>query len=616
MKTYTSNDLLEPLKFYNNELKDQFHRNAEDFFDSLAKESNIDINKNRELTNKYLTTCDKIKSQKNKMSKQKTKKGFAIFFIILLFLATFVFFYFALQNLNSFRWLWILIGVLTLALAITMIVYVCKKLNKVINRLQKIIDSLTSEANSYYNECLNILGPLFSLFDFNIPAHLINKTIPLIQMDDSFDPSSYQYMHDKYGFGENLDPNRSTVGVQSGSILGNPFIIVKDYVTYMYNETYTGYLTITYTERVYNGKNWETVTRSQTLTATYTHPKPGYYYDTYLVYGCDAAPNLSFSRKPTVSSCWNEKEIKKRTRAFDKKLDKKVSEGIKNNTGFTKLQNSEFEMCFNALDRDNELEFRLLFTPLAQLNLLSLLQSKTPYGDDFSFTKKRCLNYIKSNHSQGEYTYETNPEVFFDYSYDGSKKKFLNFVDEYLKIFYFDLAPLLSIPLYQQTKTREYIYNNDYRGNVTSYETESTVNYFNPNLFRPNETSTGIILKNEFYFRKGQSDVSYIHSYSYKANPKVIYISVYGNDGHYHDVPVNYIDYELRDKRTPVQIQRLNISRNDFLKGSSQDNFTNYFQGNRNNGILFRKRFFSSILMDDSSIYDDQILNDIFTKKE
>ena len=77
-------------------------------------------------------------------------------------------------------------------------------------------------------------------------------------------------------------------------------------------------------------------------------------------------------------------------------VEKSIKSGKK---AFNRLPNEEFEALFMALDRDNEVEFRLLFTPLAQKNMISILRAKNVgFGDDFIFKKRKELNYIKSMH--------------------------------------------------------------------------------------------------------------------------------------------------------------------------------------------------------------------------
>ena len=69
-------------------------------------------------------------------------------------------------------------------------------------------------------------------------------------------------------------------------------------------------------------------------------------------------------------------------------------------TNYQRFGNDEFEVLFGGTNRNNELEYRLLFTPLAQKNLLSIIKNPIPYGDDFSFIKDKMINVIRSNHSQ------------------------------------------------------------------------------------------------------------------------------------------------------------------------------------------------------------------------
>ena len=52
---------------------------------------------------------------------------------------------------------------------------------------------------------------------------------------------------------------------------------------------------------------------AQTLTASVTKPRPEYFTETWLVYGNEAAPRLSFSRSPCPASSYDEKTKRQRT---------------------------------------------------------------------------------------------------------------------------------------------------------------------------------------------------------------------------------------------------------------------------------------------------------------
>ena len=57
------------------------------------------------------------------------------------------------------------------------------------------------------------------------------------------------------------------------------------------------------------------------------------------------------------------------------------------------------------------------------------------------------------------------------------------------------------------------------------------------------DTQTQAILKSSFVSSKDNIDETCITAYSYDIEKRVDYVSVYGDDGYYHDVPVEWDDY-------------------------------------------------------------------------
>ena len=49
---------------------------------------------------------------------------------------------------------------------------------------------------------------------------------------------------------------------------------------------------------------------------------------------------------------------------------------MKNGGQFQEMANSEFDVLFGANDRDHEVQFRLMYTPLAQRNTVDLIKDK------------------------------------------------------------------------------------------------------------------------------------------------------------------------------------------------------------------------------------------------
>ena len=132
----------------------------------------------------------------------------------------------------------------------------------------------------------------------------------------------------------------------------------------------------------------------------------------------------------------DEKKINKMVTKGAKELDDKARKALKKGEDYTRFGNDEFEVLFGGTDRDNELEYRMMFTPLAQKNLLSLIKEKEPFGDDFYFDKSKMLNFIQTNHSQS-FDYRADPDTFVGYEYDAVREFFISYNDNYFKNFFF-----------------------------------------------------------------------------------------------------------------------------------------------------------------------------------
>lgn len=590
--TFEGSDLLEPLNFYKTQLKDAFHENGEEYFKKLTEKANTDIEGNKEACKKYYAEQAKISSLNKDLGKKKAGKGFTIFGMIMMLIVAVVMvvLYFVVPKFPL---------IVSILVPIAMVggfigfIFLVKSLNKLIKGLNDVIAQHQKVANEHKAKAEATMASLNALFESNMAVPLMSKTTPVVDLDKEFDPEKYSYLHDKYGYETSADIDESVLFVQSGNILGNPFIFEKTYNQHMHDHTYTGTLTITWTERVSDGKGgYRTVVRTQVLTAHVTAPEPGYYTRTTLIYGNEAAPKLSFSRSPTGHGNDDDKELEKYVRKFDKELDKKVEKDLKKgNAGFTRLHNEQFEALFNALNRDNETEFRLLFTPLAQKNMVNLIrdQEHVGYGDDFSFTKRKELNYIHSGHIQGSKYLDYGPENLRHFDYEVCHKNFIDYCDAYCKEIYFALAPLVAIPLYQQHKTREYIYDGKFGHNVTTAEAEAAANNHDWKLFKhPATRSLGVILKSRFEKKNDTVDECVITAHSFQGIDRVTYVSVYGGDGKYHQVPVHWIEYNRIQKDTPFAIGR--------AKEESWSDFNSSYGGGSYKELLSRYQISDTVL--------------------
>ncbi len=596
METFKAESLLEPLTLYKEQLKDAFHRNAEEFFEELTKKGKVDVALNQDHCKKYYNEMDII-------ANLKKRRNLRIFFAVMLILLAIGAIIGAVVMFMNIATLGAGAGIgggIGLALAAVGIIVGVVFLFIKIRKLKDEIEEHQKKADKHKADAYETMKLLNQLYEWNMAAGLMTKTTPLIQLDPVFDPDKCNYLKENYGYQEYTKGDISTLYVQSGSILGNPFVFEKNYCQSMRDHVYEGTRTVTYTVRVSDGKGgWRTETRTQTLVAHYTAPEPYYYLDTWLIYGNEAAPKLSFSRYPTDINNMNEKQIERYIKKFDVKLDKMVKKDLMKDDGsFTRLHNEEFEALFNATDRDNEVEFRLLFTPLGQKNMINLLRGKeVGFGDDFIFKKRKMLNYIKTAHMQGSDSLDKNPDAFIHFDHKVAKQLFLNYADKYLKDVYFDLAPLISIPIYQQHKDLDYIYGRGFNRSTTNSEVESAANSHNVGLFKhPATRSTGVILKSTFTSHDGDSDICNIRAYSFSGTDRIAYIPVMAGNGVVYDVPVPWIEYNPIHKDTSFVITDTKEDKAQYREDSAAGKFNGLINkfGN-SSAILFKKRLMSFI---------------------
>lgn len=498
-------ELLEPEHLYNYELKYKHHDNVVDYFTKLVKKAGTNKEENK-------ITCTKYYEEQDNLAKLQ-------------------------KEASKWRALTVLFAILCIVIVgIFLLIFVSKPHNKDIKvriaKQEEIVKSLLDQANVQ-------MASLNALFEEAIPAKIMETTTPLIDMDRVFDVKKYEMLHEKYGLWDNSDEKSSTLDLQSGTILGNPFVIFKDRIQSQIMQTYQGSIVITYWRG--SGKDRHMVT--ETLVASIQKPKPVYSDETYLVYGNEAGSHLKFSRVPSnLNSLKDEREIEKYVRKHEKDLDKIANEAAKKGKTFTPLGNTEFDLFFGAHDRDNEVEFRLLFTPLGQKSMMQILKSKTGYGDDFRFIKDKGLNVITSAHSQGDKLF-VSADKFKGFDLEKVYENFLAINEEYFRALFFDFAPLLAIPLYQQHKAHEYIYKDVFKQNISPFEHEVLANKFPPVTFLPLGAATLVILKTSLEKRQGNQDVVKVTSHSFRTEQRTEIVYKFGGDGRSHAVPVHWTEY-------------------------------------------------------------------------
>ena len=346
-----------------------------------------------------------------------------------------------------------------------------------------------------------------------------------------------------YDFPWDNDVEQSTIDTLAGHYNGNPFLLENKRIHTMGSETYHGYKTIYWQETYYDSKgNRRTRTESQTLHATVTKPKPFYHTQVVLHYCAQGGPDLSFSRDASHLNQKNERQIERFVRRGERKLDRKTEKAIAQNQDFMSMSNSEFEVLFDALDRDHEVQFRALFTPLAQTNMVSLILSDSGYGDDFHFIKRKRTNQIISEHSQGR-VINLLPKDYVSYSFDIIKENFTGKNRDFFKAVYFDFAPIWAIPAYQERPVHSLKPIPDLSQRYSLRTCESLANAVQQRYVVHPATKTQAIVKSKFLSAHDHMEETCITAYSYDIEKQVDFVTMLGGDGKIHSVAVEWDHY-------------------------------------------------------------------------
>ena len=544
----------QPMTEYTKKYKDLIKENATKYYENLEVKTGVSETENHRLVSIYKEKEADYNKKQKKANSIKTLRILLIVLSIISCIVGIVLITSAIKN-KPLNIIFLSVGIVLIVLALFSVVMIIWKMNAVVNiRVKKALEAKKIMEDAL-DVCWKQMAPLNSIFDDNMPDEILMQTTPSIEVDRGYDLEKFAYMVNKFNFSaSNLNDCSSVLLVKSGQIQGSPFVVLRTLNQEMYNHVYTGSTTYTYTttSRDSDG-NLRTVHHTTTLTAQSTHPASRYFEDEQLIYANPAAPDLTFSRGPTLKNNQNEKQIEKfiekQAKINRKRTDKAASDNDPN-TNYQKMTNDEFESLFNASDRNNEVQFRLMFTPLAQKNLSSLIKESI-YGDDFYFSKEHKINRIFAKHSQN-FDDSCNPDRYVSFDIDISKKSFIDYVVDYFNNLYFMLAPILSIPIYQQTKPFEYIYDKPYDFNLCPYDHEKFSNCLDQSSLKNSKAKTLGINKTSYVKTVGNFDIVDVTNNAFDMLNRVDYIPVTAPDGAVVNVPVPWYEYVPVSKTTQV----------------------------------------------------------------
>lgn len=522
-------DIYDPLDEYVNTFAPRFRQVAKDTFAQLSKEAGVDINANRQ-------TCKQLYKAQGDLKSVKSKLCWTIFLCVVMWggaIGGGIAIYNMYDSFESWEIVLIATGIATALLLLFW------KIQPLIKRLKSERNGLIEKTTKLEKEAWQQMAPLNRLYDWDIQTRMMTQTVPKLEFDSYFTTQRLADLQEVYGWDGTFNQERSVIYSHSGLINGNPFVLCRTRKMEMGTKTYYGHKTIYWTtrERGSDGK-MHTVRHSETLTASVTAPYPGYYEKTRLIYGNTAAPDLKFYRKQSgLANCegslsyrWQRRKLRKKSRDLT-------------NNDFAMMTNEEFEVAFDTSNRNSNQQYALLFTPLAQANMLKLLKDNSAsYGDDFDFEKNCMINTILPDHIQS-IDLDMNPHQYQNFDYDKAEKDFYDINAQYFRAIYFCFAPLLCVPMYQQIRSQENIYGRDMQRHSAFWEHEALANFWGQDHFKHPQCVTDCILKTKKEQTSGDSSSVTVYAYGYRVEQRISYITKWGGDGRTHKVPVYWDEY-------------------------------------------------------------------------
>ncbi|MDE5858366.1 MAG: hypothetical protein K2H32_08425 [Muribaculaceae bacterium] len=523
------NDIYDPLDEYVNVFKERFKEVAHSTFEELAAEANVDVDANR-------ATCAEIYKTQDTITDLKNRIGLWTFLCVvlwLLFAGSIIYAYICFKD-NVIQ-----NGIVCVVAAILLFCLLIINIHPKLKNLKSDHAKFTAICDELIKKAWDQMAPLNRLYDWDIFARMMSRTIPKLEFDPYFTTQRLVDLKEVYNWDESFNEGRSVLYSHSGLIRGNPFVLCRTKKMEWGTKTYHGTKTIHWTETEFDSKGRaHRVHRSEVLHASVTAPFPLYFQKTRLIYGNTAAPDLVFTRK---QSGFASKEGTLSHKLKKRALRKKARNLTDND--YAMMSNEDFEVAFDTSDRNNNQQFALLFTPLAQNNMLNILKDKeVGFGDDFSFEKNRMINVITSDHIQGK-NLEMNPAQYQGFDYDKATEDFYKINAEHFRSIYFAFAPLLCVPMYQQIRSYENIYGHDFKRESTYWEHEALANFWGIQNFMHPDCVTDCILKTKREYTSDDETAITVYAYGYRVEQRLTYVEKWGGDGRMHRVPVYWDEY-------------------------------------------------------------------------
>ncbi|ATZ16282.1 hypothetical protein JN01_0304 [Entomoplasma freundtii] len=524
-----------PLAEYQNNLKQIHNDNLTNFFDNLVQQNQIDENLNKKTVEDFYHNKKSL-TLTNKKKANLEKGRLALIFLAIIFgIAPLVGWFLLRTNAQVFLWVGLMAGVGLIGLGLS-VYCIVKKIKPKIQNLHSQSTTFESKMNDLETNCWSQLLGLNQSYDWQLTTRLLEQTLPIVKFDPYLKLDKFQHFLN-HGL-RNTDFDETVIDLKSGEIATNPFIFVEKLHHNLGMQAYFGSITISWTE-TYTDHEGKTQTRIQTqvLTASVEQPCPFYKTTKELFFSHEVAPKLNFQREPSNLVHSNERDI---TKAM-KKLDNKARKAIKDGNDFNLMNNSEFEVLFNALNRNDEIQFRFLFSDLAQKQLEDFLKNPDyPHADEFYWWKNQELSCLMGTYLTNV-SWDFNPQKYQNFDLAAARQNFISSNMTFFENFYLAITPLLATPLLQEPRTIEYptLATPEY---LASWQKEAIVANFGNELIHPLSRTNNIFKIVTNNAANGLEQLM-VKAFGYQTIERVTYIPVLGGDGYWHNVPVWWTEY-------------------------------------------------------------------------
>ena len=539
-------EIFEPMIRYKNEYREKFEQLVADEFEKLLKKSGVKPSEN-------IALVKQIEQQEKHKKKERLKRNIWLIGLITTVVLAIIGIIMLIDNLNSEDELTEtgIVGIVIAAVSIALLFGIVPMFRKYFLKVK----NLESDISDLTQKAWDQMRPLNELFGWDVTEKLISKTCPHFKFDPYFSSQRLHDMKKSFGWEDDFNADRSVIYAHSGEFNGNPFVFAETKKICWETKVYTGKTTINWTEKTVGEDGQVNATpKSQTLVATVEKPVPVFVKDKFMLYGHEAAQNLSFGREhPDHTGSGNDFIASTGTKIGIQKLED-LTPSLDNSPYGNSVTYEEFELLFHAINRDHEVEYHLLFSQLAQQQMVRLLKDRgVGFGDDFSFYKVEKMNMIRANNLK-DLEFQADPERFSDYSLDKVKEKFISCNRNFFKSFYFTFAPLLTIPLYQKKRSYPAVpYGLDKK--VSFWEHEAIANFYGDSVLANPECNTETIMKTRVLEELPDGSTKFsVLSRGFKKEPRIDSISVYGEDGKYHPVSVKWEEFLPSDKETVLLV--------------------------------------------------------------